>query len=365
MGAERSLIRTLTLPYESVKTLYEGDSEVRLYRNELIGELQVGKRYDTLGLESTVLVNEGQLLKQIDHSQVVPVRDVVVPSGYQSPMKPVELIMPYYERGSLADAFLAGERFTIGEAIAMLGGALLGLGEIHECYGVLHRDLKSPNLFLTDEGRLLVGDLGVAIDMDADGGGEALPSPRLYCPPETFTLRRSDRRSDLFQMGVVLQELSSGPLPYDDPAYATEKMAERLAKGHPAVLPRHMRPAPWVPAGLRRVITKASHVDAGHRYGTAKQMGDALSKVRYIDWREVIAEPKLRRWEGATARRPDRRFAVEARRRGRGDGWVLVAQQSVNSWRRIVGRPDQIVVDLNSAQAASFFKSIVDIATRV
>jgi hypothetical protein len=78
MGAERSLIRTLTLPYESVKTLYEGDSEVRLYRNELIGELQVGKRYDTLGLESTVLVNEGQLLKRINHLQVVPVRDVVV-----------------------------------------------------------------------------------------------------------------------------------------------------------------------------------------------------------------------------------------------------------------------------------------------
>jgi serine/threonine protein kinase len=247
----------------------------------------------------------------------------------------------------------------------MLSGALLGLGEIQECYGVLHRDLKSPNLFLTKDGRLLVGDLGVAIHMDTNGGGEALPSPRLYCPPETFIFQRCDRRSDLFQMGVVLHELSSGPLPYGDPEYATEKMAERLGKGRPAFLPRHMRPAPWVPKDLRRVIKKASRVDAELRYGTAKEMGDALSKVRYIDWREVITEPDLRRWEGATARRPDRRFAIEARRRGRGDGWVLVAQQSVNTWRRIVGLPDQIVEEPESPQAAAFFQSIVDIATRV
>lgn len=244
MGAERELIRTLTLPYESIKTLYQGDSEVRLYRNELIGQHQVGKRYDTLGLESTVAVNEGQLLKQITHDHVVPVLDVVIPSGYPAPLAPVELIMPFYERGSLADAFLAGERFSVGEAIAMIVGALLGLAEIHECYGVLHRDLKSPNLFLTKEGRLLIGDLGVSITMDGKGGGEALPSPRLYCPPETFTTHRADRPSDLFQMGIVLHELSSGPLPYDDPAYATEKMAERLGAGRPAVRPKHMRPHP-------------------------------------------------------------------------------------------------------------------------
>lgn len=362
MGAERELIRTLTLPYESIKTLYEGDSEVRLYRNELIGQHQVGKRYDTLGLESTVAVNEGQLLKQIKHDHVVPVLDVVIPSGYPAPLAPVELIMPFYERGSLADAFLAGERFSIGEAISMIGGALLGLAEIHECYGVLHRDLKSPNLFLTREGRLLIGDLGVSITMDGEGGGEALPSPRLYCPPETFTAQRANRQSDLFQMGIVLHELSSGPLPYDDPVYETEKMAERLAGGRPAVRPKHMRPAPWVPSSLRRVISKATQIDPKKRYISAKHMGDAISAARYVDWRAVLEEPDHHRWEGASVRRPDRRFAVNAKR-GR-NGWVLIGQQYVTSWRRITDRPDAIVPDLNGPQAAAFFQSMVDIATR-
>jgi len=362
MGAERELIRTLTLPYESIKTLYQGDSEVRLYRNELIGQHQVGKRYDTLGLESTVAVNEGQLLKQITHDQVVPVLDVVIPSGYTAPLAPVELIMPFYERGSLADAFLAGERFSVGEAIAMIVGALLGLAEIHECYSVLHRDLKSPNLFLTREDRLLIGDLGVSITMDEKGGGEALPSPRLYCPPETFTTHRADRRSDLFQMGIVLHELSSGPLPYDDPAYATEKMAERLGAGRPAVRPKHMQPAPWVPAGLRRVISKATQTDPAKRYTSAKHMGNAISAVRYVDWSAVIEEPDRRRWEGISVRRPDRRFAVDAKR-GR-KGWAMIGQQYVTSWRRVTERPDAIAPDLESSQAAAFFQSMVDIATR-
>lgn len=362
MGAERELIRTLTLPYESIKTLYEGDSEVRLYRNQLIGQRQVGKRYDTLGLESTVAVNEGQLLKEINHPHVVPVLDVVVPSGYSPPMAPVELIMPYYERGSLADAFIAGERFSVGEAIAMTCGTLLGLAEIHECYGVLHRDLKSPNLFLTADGRLLVGDLGVSITMDDAGGGEALPSPRLYCPPETFTTRHCDRSSDLFQIGLVLHELSSGPLPYDDDAYATDRMAERLARGRPAVRPKHLQAAPWVPAGLQRVISKAIRLDPADRYASAKQMGDALAAVRFVDWRLVADETDLMRWEGVSARRPDRQFAIQAERHR--SGWVLIGQQFVTSWRRISSRPDQIVDNPRGPQAAGFFQSMVDIATK-
>jgi eukaryotic-like serine/threonine-protein kinase len=362
MGAEREFVRTLTLPYESIRTLYEGDSEVRLYRNELIGQYQVGKRYDILGLESTVAVNEGQLLKQIDHPQVVPVLDVVVPSGYDPALAPVELIMPYYQRGSLADAFLAGARFSVGEAIAMMSGALLGLAEIHECYGVLHRDLKSPNLFLTDDGRLLIGDLGVSITMDELGGGEALPSPRLYCPPETFTEQHADRRSDIFQMGLVLYELASGPFPYDDDAYLLDPMADRLNQGRPAVRPKHLRSAAWVPSRLRRVINKATKIDPGARFTTAKQMSDALASVRYVDWRLVVAEPERRRWEGATVQRPDRRFAIEARRKNSGP-WAMIGQQYVSTWRRMSDCPDAIVSDLDDSQAADFFDTMVAIAT--
>ncbi|HXF31588.1 MAG TPA: protein kinase [Solirubrobacterales bacterium] len=362
MGAERKFLTTLTLPYESIRTLHEGSSEVRLYRNELIGQHQIGKRYSKLGLESTVAVNEGKLLKQIRHSHVVPVEDVVTPSGYDPILSTVELIMPFYERGSLTDAFERGERFTVGTAISLMCGALLGLAEIHDCFGVIHRDMKSPNLFLSDEGRLLVGDLGAAILMDEEGGGEALPFVQLYSAPESLITRRCDRRSDLFQMGLILHELTSGPFPYADPTYEIEAMAERLSQGRRAVRPVHLRAEPWVPSRLRRVINKAIQCDPARRFTSAKTMSDALANVPYIDWVEVSSEPDRRRWEGATVHRPDRRFSVEATQRK--NAWSLVGRQQVTTWRRISERPDAIVSSLSDPQAASFFESMLAIATK-
>ena len=66
----RTLLKTLTLPYENLRTVYEGCCEVRLYRNEITGVLQVGKRYDTAGLEHSVAVREATLLQQIRHEAI-------------------------------------------------------------------------------------------------------------------------------------------------------------------------------------------------------------------------------------------------------------------------------------------------------
>lgn len=361
----RTLIRTLVLPYENVRTVYEGDSEVRLYRNELTGELQVGKRFDVLGLEESEVVEEGAHLRQIQHPHITPVYDVARVEGYPEPMKVVEIIMPYYERGSLYDAFQRSETFSVGQAVALAEHALYGLAELHEVQGLLHRDVKSPNLLLANDGRLVVSDLGVAIAMDADGGAEALPNARLYTPPESLTSHRVDRRSDLYQVGVVLHELASGPLPYTDPAYDIVELAERLAQGRRGILPRHLNQQPWVPRRLRTVINKATARDPASRYPTAKAMVDALAAVRLVDWQFTVDEPDHRRWEGATPQRPDRRFAVDAafiapsaRRRNR--GWRLSGLQRVTAWQRVV--PDALIPELAGSQAAGFFDAMVDIA---
>lgn len=366
MAETRKLIKKLELPYENVRTMYEGDSEVRLYRNELTGELQVGKRFDVVGVESSIaVVQEGALLRRIQHRHVTPVYDVARVSGYPQGMDVVEVIMPYYEQGSLYDAFRNGRSFTIGDAVQKTIGALHGLAELHEVHSVLHRDVKTPNLLLGDDERLVVSDLGVAVEMDDDGTAEALPNARLYSPPETFLTGRVDRRSDLYQVGIVLHELVSGPLPYDEPVYDLDKIAARLAQGRRPVLPRHLRHAPWVPPRLRTVINKATAAEAVVRYPTAKAMVDALTTAPRVNWQVIADDPELKRWEGATPQRPDRRFAVEAtflapKPRRRRTGWVLTGMQQVNSWQRVL--PDTLVPNLEDRQAADFFDSMVAIA---
>lgn len=366
MTDARTLLRKLELPYESVRTVYEGDSEVRLYRNELTQELQVGKRFDILGVESSVAVREGATLRRIAHANITPVYDVARVTGYPSPMEVVEIIMPYYTRGSLYDAFQRGERFTVGDAVRLCVGALHGLAELHEVHGILHRDIKTPNLLLAENGRLVVGDLGVAAPMQPDGTAEALPNARLYTPPEGFGTRRLDRRSDLYQLGIVLHELVSGPLPYEDSLYDISAVAARLASGRRAVLPRHLGHAAWVPRRLRTVINKSTSSDPDTRYPSAKAMVDALTAAPRVDWHPIVDEPEHKRWEGATPQRPDRRFAIEARylasKRGRNHtGWMLSGLQLVTKWQRVV--PDSLAAELQGNQAATFFESMVAIAT--
>jgi eukaryotic-like serine/threonine-protein kinase len=355
----RKLVRTLTLPYDSVRTLYEGDCEVRLYRNEITGALQVGKRLSTLGLEQTVAVREGTLLKRITHANIVDVSDVTRVDGYDPLLEVIELIMPYYERGSIFDCFERGERFSVAEAIEITSMALCGLAELHEVHGILHRDIKSPNIFLADDGRALIGDLGVA--MPLDGEVEALDSPRLWTPPETYTLGTVDRTADLYQLGLVLHELTSGPFDYGaEPKYLLDRIATRLLRGSRGVVGSDLDCRPWVPAGVRRVIRKATALSPEDRYPSARAMNDALRRARVVDWTRVVDEPDFKRWEGTTHRHPDRVYRVEATRRKRG-GWTVTARQRLNAWRRVA--PDAIATELDDRSVRDLFDAAVESAT--
>jgi eukaryotic-like serine/threonine-protein kinase len=357
----RTLIRTLTLPYESLRTIYEGGCEVRLYRNEITGKLQVGKRIDTLGLEDAVAFREGTLLTTIRHPNLVPVLDVVDVSGYPAPMKTIELIMPYYERGSVFDAFERGERFSVGEARSLVGAALLGLAELHDVQRILHRDLKSPNVFLDDDGALRVGDLGVAVPMTPDGTAEAYLEAQLYSPPETFVADLIGPAADVYQMGMVLLEMVNGPFPYGD--YPRSEVAVRLAKGRRGPRPVDLELRPHVPKRLRSVLHKALAVRPHDRYQSAREMSQALSRVPLVDWQLVVDETDRRIWEGACVARPDRRYRVDAHRMPR-RGWVLRGLQQVSRWQRVTGLPDQAVPDPASPLATGFFDAIVTIAHR-
>src|SRR5262249_32286594 len=141
--------------------------------------------------------------------------DVAVLPDYPPPMRVIELIMPYYERGSVCDAMLRdGTRFSVGQAVRLALQALRGLGELHDVHGILHRDLKSANAFLTDDGDLRVGDLGACMPIDANGEAEPYPSMQPSTPPETYLADRVGRSYDIFGLGLLLFELLNGPLPY-------------------------------------------------------------------------------------------------------------------------------------------------------
>jgi serine/threonine protein kinase len=332
-----------------------GASEVRLYRNEITGELEVGKRLDLLGMDKAVVALEAKLLKTIRHPNIAPVTEVAVVPIFKPPLKVIEMVMPYYERGSICDAMHSnGERFSLGEARRLAIEALRGASEINECHGILHRDHKSPNVFIDDDGHARVGDLGIAIPMEPDGAAEAYPSLQLFTPPETYMTRRVSRRSEIYQLGLVAFELMNGPLPYAE--YPKDEIKLRLERGQRAMRTSDLAFQPHVPKRMRSVISRALKVRPEERFATASQMIDALRAVKMIDWRETVSEADRICWEGASVQRPDRSYRIEATQKRRG-GWVLTGSQCVTRYRRV--RPPQIVVDPRGAEAGALFESIL------
>lgn len=343
----------LTLDFECLRSIPAGINEVRVWHSELLGCDQVGKRMDISSLEDNVL-QEARTLMSIGHRNVVPVRTAAFVSGYPAPMRVVEIVTPYYARGSITDALLRGEHFGCRSAVAIVQRILRGLGELHEGHRIIHRDMKSGNVLLTgDDSIARVADLGLAGLMDAAGQVQALNNPTLYTPPEHFATGQLSRSSDLYPVGLILRELIGGPFPYDK--YTTTSIAERLARQVSPLSMADRKLPVWTPRDLRRVISKVLRSQPSERYQNAREMDQALSRAVVADWRQVDDL----RWEAPCNHDAGSAVRVDARHMRGGEIRMTVSRYRT-TWRRVL--PVATVAALDSAEAARVFDSATSIA---
>lgn len=148
------------------------------------------------------------------------------------------------------------------------------LAAAHEL-GVVHRDLKPPNIFLckSEEGSELVKllDFGIAHCEDETftgltTAGRALGSPH-YMSPEQASGRHVDARADLWSFAVLLYRALTGKRPFDGPEMATVMV---LIAKHPA--PKASSIVDDLPAGIDEFFTRALKKDAADRFQSATEM---------------------------------------------------------------------------------------------
>ena len=152
---------------------------------------------------------------------------------------------------------------------------------------IIHRDVKTDNLMLTEEGTVKLADFGLAklrdsVQITKTGGTLGTPA---YMSPEQIRGENVDQRSDIFSYGVVLYEMITGRLPF-------------LAEHEPAVLYRilHEEPVPLkslrldMPVGLEDIVNKAMQKDRQHRYERADDL--------LLDLKSVMGDIEAGRVEG-------------------------------------------------------------------
>ncbi|GLE06174.1 hypothetical protein PINS_up015385 [Pythium insidiosum] len=131
----------------------------------------------------------------------------------------------------------------------------LALQYLHDTQRVLHRDIKTANIFLDDEGFLVLGDLGIARD---DAKASTVVGTPLYMAPELWDTPSPTATygaaSDLWALGCVLYEICAGHAPFAH-AKSMPTMIRAICSGRFSPLP-----AKWSPR-LRHVITELLSVD--------------------------------------------------------------------------------------------------------
>jgi serine/threonine protein kinase len=214
---------------------------------------------------------EGRLAGRIVHPRCVHVLKVDEEAG-----RPY-IVMELMPGQTLQDLVQQNGPLPVAEAVAKILDVVDGLREAHR-HKVIHRDVKPSNCFLEANGRVKVGDFGLAKSLvDAEQltrAGTFLGTP-LYAAPEQVQAEPLDQQSDLYSVAATLYFLLAGRAPHQsgDPA-AT--MARIVLDDAPSL--RGLRPD--VPPELDRVVLRGLERSRSKRWGDLGEFRKALQPFR-------------------------------------------------------------------------------------
>lgn len=186
--------------------------------------------------------------------------------------------------GTNLKTLMARKKLSTAEMLDIAIQIALALEAAHE-QGVIHRDIKPGNVFISNNGQVKLLDFGLARrvprhDSEAQGlEGSTIPGRPIgtasYMAPERILQMPLDRRCDLFSLGVVMYEMATGRLPFAG-ASAAETVTNILEKepSPPTTL------SPDRPGRLDRIVMKLVAKRADERYESAASLRADLQALR-------------------------------------------------------------------------------------
>jgi serine/threonine protein kinase len=274
-----------------LQTAYAGlpvgtEVAVKFLRRELVADERAHAR----------LLAEGRLGQRLRHPNVAEIY------GFETldllGMQTTYLVMQYVRGTTLRD-FVARSGAPVEDLTRRIGAdAAKGLFALHR-RGLVHRDVKPENLILTPDGQLKIVDLGLARPFGAIGGGSGsgsspgrssglgLAGSVAYTSPEALRGQPTGPRSDLYALGVVLYEVTTGRHPFADATTTDEMLDAHLNRQPPP--PSHLRTR--ISPLLEQVLLELLQKDPDDRPRDASELARILDQGEHSEyWRRHEAK---------------------------------------------------------------------------
>lgn len=248
--------------YHGHDPFFDRDVAIKTTRHQVVAD--TGQ-----AMARKMLFNEARAAGNLDHGAIVQIFDAGEHEG--EPYVVMEFVA---ESTTLRDYCRVDNLLPVDRAVEIIYICARALAHAHR-KGVMHRDIKASNIMLTRDGRVKIGDFGIARSENDDITEVlgALGSPR-YMSPEQLMEKPLSTRTDIYSLGVVMYELLTGYPAFEGKTIA--ELSRRIVSEPPKPIPA-IRPD--IPEALEAIVERAIRKDPEERYASGLDMASDLAAV--------------------------------------------------------------------------------------
>ena len=227
----------------------------------------VGPEPDVQSLER--FFREARVIASFKHRNVVTVFDL----GRDGDQ--VFIAMELLEGEDLTGLLSAGRHVSLEAKLHIVESVSRGLAHAHE-RGIVHRDIKPRNVFVTDDGDVKLLDFGLAqiAQSTLTEAGQIIGTP-FYMSPEQVLGEKANPRSDIFSLGALFYELLTGERAFGRPNL--DEIFDAIVNEDPKPI-RELDPT--LPEELVRIVAKMMHKSPERRYASVEDLLRSLSRFQ-------------------------------------------------------------------------------------
>jgi serine/threonine protein kinase len=225
------------------------------------------------------------LSRKVTHENVCRVFDLVEVNGEEF------VSMEFIPGRTLKDVEDEEKTLPLGRGLGIAKKICRGLAAAHRI-GVLHRDLKPENVIVSADGTPRLMDFGIAVESGVYRGEkeDTVPGTPQFLAPELLRGDAPSIRTDIYAMGVLLYEMFTGQVPFDDPD--TARLVRRVISETP---PKAETLRPDLPRELTGILDRAISKDPAARFPDADNLADAIASFEGQVLDRVLAEVSVTR----------------------------------------------------------------------